>query len=96
MVVRLDEKAKKELRNIYNFILKESPHSAEKTLNGIIDKAESLAYFPERYPLDTYKIGNDGSYRFFIYKSYRVHYRIMKDVVLIVRIRHTKQYPLEY
>ena len=50
----------------------------------------------EIYTLDQLKQNNDGSYRTYVKYSYRISYRIMNDVVRILRVRHTSREPLEY
>ncbi len=42
---------------------------------------------------DKYKNNNDGSFRAFEYENYRVSFRIKKEEIRILRIRHTKRRP---
>ena len=58
--------------------------------------AESLAINPERFPPDKFKANNNGSYMAFEMHRYRISYVILKEVVLIVRMRHSAMSPLEY
>lgn len=89
-------KAQAELKRAYEYIKSMSLQHAEKVKNDIVHHSESLAVNPERYPPDKFKIGNNGQYRFFVLYHYRISYKIMDDVVLIVRMRHTSMSPLAY
>ena len=88
--------ALKQLNKAYNYIKKESLQSAKKVREEIFDKAESLKYNPEIYPLDKYRKNNDGTIRAFEVYSYRITYQITKSEIRILRVRHTKREPLEY
>lgn len=96
MVTHWSRTAALQLQKAYNFIKKDSVQNAEKVRERIISKTEELIQLPERYPLDKYKINNKGQYRAFELYHYRISYKIMKDTVLIVRMRHTSMSPLEY
>lgn len=88
--------AEAQLLKAYLFILKDSPQNAQKIKDQIIDLSMQLPKNPERFPLDKYRRNNDGSFRAFELYRYRISYRVMKDYVLIVRLRHTSMSPLLY
>jgi plasmid stabilization system protein ParE len=88
--------AEAQLLKAYLFILKDSPQNAQKVKDQIIDLSIQLAQNPERFPLDKYRRNNDGSFRALEIYRYRVSYRVQKDYILIVRLRHTGMTPQYY
>ena len=96
MVTIWSKSAQRQLRAAYYYIKQDSLQNAEKVRDEIIDLSIELALKPEIYPLDKYKSNNDGSYRAFELHRYRVSYRVLKDVIRIVRMRHTSRSPLNY
>lgn len=48
------------------------------------------------YPLDIYKVNNDGSYHAFEVYRYRISYKISSNEIYILAVRHTAQNPLLY
>jgi plasmid stabilization system protein ParE len=76
MVIVWNENAKKELKKIYEYILKDSSQNALKVRQKIIEHILSLLANPEKHPLDKYKINNDGTWRAFEIYRYRISYRV--------------------
>ena len=81
MVTRWSRASELQLKKAFDYIRKDS---------------EILSLNPERFPPDKFKMNNDGSYRAFELHRYRISYVILKEVVLIVRLRHTAMSPLLY
>lgn len=96
MVTRWSPVAIKQLQKAYKYIKKHSLKNAEKVRNEIVAVTTSLGQHAERFPPDKYKQNNDGIYRAFELHRYRISYKIMKDEILIVRLRHTSMSPLSY
>lgn len=96
MVIRWRKSALKELQAAYDYIQERSPHAAEKVISEIIEHIKELTEHPEIHSLDKYKANNDGTYRYFEMHKYRIAYRVVKDVIRIYRIKHTRQSPLYY
>ncbi len=96
MVTIWSNRAKKQLQSAFNYIKQDSLQNAEKVRDEIIDLSIKLASHPEIYPPDKYKLNNDGSYRAFELHRHRVSYRILKNEVRIVRLRHTSRSPKTY
>ncbi|HUZ61573.1 MAG TPA: type II toxin-antitoxin system RelE/ParE family toxin [Hanamia sp.] len=94
-VVWSDE-AKQQLKAAYKFIKKDSVQNAEKVRGDIVTNASELAKHPDRYNPDKYKLSNDGSYRAFEKHRYRVAYRVLKNEIRILRVRHTSMEPKQY
>ncbi|MCB9032986.1 MAG: type II toxin-antitoxin system RelE/ParE family toxin [Chitinophagales bacterium] len=94
--IKWSHSATKELNKIYENILEDSEQNANNILDEILSKTEALKEQPERYPRDKYKKNNKGNYRSFEYKKIRVSYKILKDIIDIVRVRSTHQEPKNY
>ena len=88
--------AQKALEKHYNYIKQDSLLSAEKVKSEILSIAKSLAKAPTRYPLDKYRINNEGDIRAFEKYSLRVAYQVKEKQIIIVRLRHIKRSPLDY
>ncbi|MFT3950103.1 MAG: type II toxin-antitoxin system RelE/ParE family toxin [Agriterribacter sp.] len=88
--------ARKQLKEAYTFIKKDSVKNAEKVRTGIAAIVKELAVQPDKYHPDKYKLLNDGSYRAFEKYRYRVAYRVMEDEIRILRVRHTSMEPKAY
>ncbi len=84
------------IRVLYSYISKDSPQNAGKVVSDIITAAEKAITNPEYYNPDKFKEKNDGSYRAFEIHHYRIVYRYQKNVIRILRVRHTKMEPLIY
>jgi plasmid stabilization system protein ParE len=84
------------MRQVFKHISKDSPKNASKVVLEIAEAALKASPNPEIYGPDKYKIDNDGSYRAFEKHRYRVAYRFSKNIIRVLRIRHTSMEPLEY
>ncbi|MCC5930689.1 MAG: type II toxin-antitoxin system RelE/ParE family toxin [Cyclobacteriaceae bacterium] len=91
-----DRKALENFSASLEWISKESVQQAELVEKAILDKIDQLPAHPEKYPLDKYKINNDGSYRAFESHSLRVSYNYTDFEISILRIRHVRQSPKSY
>jgi len=94
--VKWDDHAKVQLKEIYYYIRKDSLVNAEKVRKEIIIASGMLQSHPEKYPVDKYKLNNDGSYRAFEKHHYRIVYRISQSEIRILTVRHTKMNPTLY
>ncbi len=92
--IQWDKKAIDELKNILEHISKESPVGAKIVKAGILDTVKALKKTPLVFSADTLKDNNDNTYRAFTVYSYRVSYKVEKEVVKILRVRHTSREPL--
>jgi plasmid stabilization system protein ParE len=96
MVTVWGNRAKAELHKAYLYILFDSLQNAEMVRDDIIDATINLPKHPEKYPLDKFKTGNDGTWRAFELHHYRISYRIMPNQIQIVRLCHTSRSPLNF
>ncbi|MBL7702318.1 MAG: type II toxin-antitoxin system RelE/ParE family toxin [Ferruginibacter sp.] len=91
-----DRPARLYLRKATEYISQDSVKNADIVVNAIFTCIEKASRFPEHFPPDKYKLNNSGSYRAFEIYSYRVSFYADAETIRIVRIRHTKQKPLNY
>lgn len=91
-----DKPALQSLQAAFKFIKQDSLQNAEMVKNELLNLAQKLSHNPERHPPDKFRKNNDGSYRAFEKLSYRIAFKITDTQVIILRVRHTKQEPLEY
>jgi addiction module RelE/StbE family toxin len=90
MEIRISEKAKRQLKNIYNYYSENSKY-AEYFLEDFYNKIESLREFPKMYgiipQLEKHNI------RKLLFKDYRILYQIdeNKELIKVVAILHSKQ-----
>jgi plasmid stabilization system protein ParE len=89
-------RSQQHMRALYKYIVENSPQNAMKVLNDIIAATEKVIANPEYYNPDKYKIENDGSYRAFEKHGYRIVYRYQKNIIRVLRVRHTKMEPKNY
>ncbi len=64
--------AKRQLQALYQYIKQDSPLIAKKVIDDLLDVTIGLVTNPEKYPLDKYKIPNDGSFRAFELNHYGI------------------------
>ena len=96
LVVAWDKPAYSSLQLAYDHIKEGSLANAEQVLEGILKITVGLPDHPEKYPRDKFKKNNPGNYRAFEKYSYRVAYKITEQEIIVLRVRHVKQEPLEY
>lgn len=85
-----------QLKQAYDYISKDSVRNAVKVLEDIAAAVNKAIGNPEFYRLDKYKIDNDGSYQSFEKHRYRISYRFTKNIIRVLRVRHTRMEPKEY
>ena len=81
------ETAQSDLIEIHDFISVQSPAQADSVINDIIERAKILERFPEMgKPV---KELPDKDFRELLVKSYRVIYRVEKEIVYVLTIHHS-------
>lgn len=90
------KRSQQNMRSLYNYISEDSPQNARKVIDDIIIATEKAITNPEIYPPDRNKKDNDGSYRAFEKTRYRIVYRVTKNMIRVLRVRHTKREPKIY
>jgi len=93
MDVRWVAKAANDLERISMYLWEDAPASAEWIVLAIYDAAESLAEMPYKG-----RVVGEADMRELTLRDihYRITYRVAKDTVYILRIRHTAQKPLAH
>jgi len=86
--VNITKHAQEDLEHIYYYIAADSAANASKFILEIEKKIYTLEGFPYRHPLISENQYFETNYRHLIYKRYRIIYRIVKNVVYILRIIH--------
>ncbi len=81
------------MKQAYDYICNDSPKNACKVLEDIIEATNKAITNPEVYPPDKYKVNNDGSYRAFEKHRFRISYRVTKNIIRILGVRHTSRSP---
>lgn len=94
--VNIDTVALSQIKQICNYIKRDSPKNSVKVKKEIFSTCKALSQQPEKYPADKYKSDNDGSYRAFELYHYRIAYRVLPTEIRVLTIRHTSMEPLEY
>ncbi len=80
--IRWTTEAERWLREIHDYIARERPEAAIRTVRGIYGKVQSLSRFPERGYAHTSKSGR--SLRILLYGHYRIAYCVNDDRDVIV------------
>lgn len=91
-----DKHALKQFNKAILYIAEDSIQNAENVRIDILVKIDELLSHPEKYPLDKYKLENDGYYRAFELHRLRVAYFVGMDVIRILRVRHTSREPQDH
>jgi len=95
-VIVIDNLAKFQLKEAYEFIRLDSPKNAEKVKSEILAAIQKLSDHPERYHPDQYRLNNDGAYRAFELYKYRVSFHVSQTQITIIKICHTSMEPKPY
>jgi addiction module RelE/StbE family toxin len=83
------QRAITDLDSIAKYIASDSEQAAQKFVQELIKKANTLYNFPERGRPIPEKIS--GGYRQILHKTYRIIYRVDKQNVIITSVYHQKQ-----
>ena len=79
-------RALKDLDEIWDYIEVElcNPIAAQNTVNGIMDKVDGIAAFPESGVKLEFENGLDSGYRYVVFKNYFAFYRLRPNNVVYV------------
>jgi plasmid stabilization system protein ParE len=89
-------RAQQHMAALYNYISNDSPQNAIVVIYDIVAAMEKAIVNPDCYNPDKYKKDNDGSYRAFEKHRYRIVYRYQKNIIRVLRVRHTSMEPKRY
>ncbi len=90
------KRAQLHIREVFDYISLDSPNSAIRVIEDITIAIRNAVEQPKIYAADRFKLNNDGSYRSFEKHNYRIVYRVEKNVIRILLIRHTSRMPHQY
>jgi plasmid stabilization system protein ParE len=89
-------RAQQHMAALFNYIHNDSPQNASIVIDDIVTALEKAMANPECYGPDKYKKANDGTYRAFEKHRFRVVYRYHKNIIRVLRVRHTSMEPKTY
>src|SRR5258708_11794257 len=85
--------AKASLRDIIEYIKKDSPAAAIKVSKKLIAIAKSLKERPERFSKEEYLTDKEGNYHSVTQWHYKIVYKVLSDEVVVLRFIHTSRDP---
>ncbi len=80
--------AKEDMKQIEEYISRDSIYYANKTIEGIIEKTKNLSIFP--YMGRKIPEYNNVNLREIIYKSYRILYKVNSNVYILNIFHHSR------
>jgi len=90
------DKAVNQFLEILEYISKTSENGSNIVSKKITDKAESLSFSHNHYPLDKLKVKNNGNYRVCFVFRYKISFKCYNTKIEILSIRHTSRTPLSH
>ena len=93
MTIRWSERARRQVRAIVRYIARDRPQTSEQFLEGLLERVTLLATFPDQGPV--WEESGRPDVRSIIYESHRILYRVRKDEIAILSVRHTGRLPPE-
>jgi plasmid stabilization system protein ParE len=88
-MVRWSAPARNDLRQIYDYIARDSRYYARVVIDKIVTSTEKLERFPDIGRVVP-EIGDDNVKELFVY-SYRILYEITPDAIEVLAIVHGKR-----
>lgn len=86
--VKITRTAEVDLKEIWDFIGKDSPREAERFVDRVEQQLTTLEQYPERCPSVPENEVLGTGYRHILYGDYRTIFRISQKTVYILRIIH--------
>lgn len=91
MKIVWSERAKAQVREIFEFIAEDRPMGAERILEDLLERVQLLTEFPEQGPVWGGQRRPD--LRSILFESHRVVYRWRPDEIAVLSVRHTRMQP---
>lgn len=85
--------AKESLRDIIDYIKKDSPSAAIKVRKKTHRKSQKFRRIAERFSSEPFLINKPGNYRSVAQWHYKIIYKVLDDEVLILGFMHTSRDP---
>ena len=86
--IRVLGRAQRDLDQIYDYALRETPPRADRFIEELLDAIESLETMPERGAIPRDEVLRRRGYRYLIHKPYLVLYKLVKQQVRVYRVLH--------
>ncbi len=88
--INIEIEAKADLKQIQEYISRDSIYYANKTINEIINKTEYLLMFP--YMGRKIPEFDNTNFRELIYKSYRILYKVNSNIYILNVFHHSRDF----
>lgn len=88
--INIEIETKADLKQIQEYISKDSIYYANKTINEIINKTEYLLMFP--YMGRKIPEFDNTNFRELIYKSYRILYKVNSNIYILNVFHHSRDF----
>ena len=88
MRVQWSDRARRQIREIFEYIARDRPRAADDLLEAFLGRVDLLTEFPEQG-----KLWGDGArpdVREIIFESHRIVYRVGLEDLSILSVRHTR------
>ncbi len=89
MRVEWSRRALDQVREIFDYIVRDRPNVAAEIVDGLFDATGQLAGTPEMGAV--WGRGPQTDLRIILFKTYRIIYRVDPERVVIVSVRHTRR-----
>jgi plasmid stabilization system protein ParE len=87
VIIRWSERARTQVREIFEYIARDRPRVAERILESFLERVELLAEFPEQGSA----LGGRSDLRAIVHESHRIVYRVGLEDIAILSVRHTRR-----
>ncbi len=87
--IKISRQAQEDMRQIYDFVSKESLQNAEMLIKKFIVKIDSLSSFPERGKI-VKELFNPSIREVSVYK-FRIIYKVSPRIVRIITLHHSSR-----
>ena len=91
MRILWSERARTQVREIFQYIAQDRPMAADGILEGFLERVDLLAEFPDQGLAWGDPRRSDLRYIFF--ESYRLVYRVSPGELAVLSVRHTRMLP---
>jgi len=91
--VNWDIRASDDLEDIFTSIHKDSLQNANHVVETLLDLADSLADFPEKYPVLELLKPSDRIYRFVPQWSFKLIYEVTESEIRVMMVFNARQDP---
>lgn len=83
--------ARDELKQIYDYIKKDSQDQAKRVKSSIIKEAQNISHFPEKFEKERFLEGMEQEFRSRTIWNYKIVYELRVDSIVILKVFHTSQ-----